>query len=63
MSMCEHRCHCDCGPGCDCRREGHGGFHRRFATRTEQITELETYLADLKAEVLAVEERLADLRR
>jgi len=55
-----------CGHGgetCDC----HGGsphkFHRRYQTRAEQLTELEGYLAELKAEVQAVEERLADLRR
>jgi len=49
---------CTCG-GC----EGDNHFHRRFQTKEEQISELETYLADLKAEVQAVEERLSDLRK
>ena len=57
-----HACSCGDGEcGCDC----HGGHHfeRRFQTKAEQIAELEAYLADLKAEVQAVEEHLADLRR
>jgi hypothetical protein len=49
---------------CECKQRG---FHRRFRSKAEQaaaqIAELETYLADLKAEAQAVEERLADLRR
>ena len=40
-----------------------GGFRRRYQTKGEQISELEGYLAELKAEVQAVEERLADLRK
>jgi hypothetical protein len=32
-------------------------------TKAEQAAELEAYLADLKLEVQAVEERLADLKR
>jgi cell division protein FtsB len=35
----------------------------RFATKAEQIAKLEEYLGALKAEVQAVEEQLADLRR
>ena len=57
-----HACSCGDGEcGCDC----HGGHHfeRRFQTKAEQIAELEAYLADLKTEVQAVEEHLADLRR
>jgi hypothetical protein len=46
--------------GCECKPRG---FHRRFRGKAEQISELETYLAELKAEAQAVEERLADLRR
>ena len=58
-----HACGCGEGQGereCDC----HGGHHveRRFQTKAEQIAELEAYLTDLKAEVQAVEEHLADLR-
>jgi hypothetical protein len=65
-----HRHHgCECGESCDCRGgdcqcgSGNGGFRRRYQTRTEQISELEEYLNELKAEVQAVEERLADLRK
>jgi hypothetical protein len=39
-----------------------GSFQRRYKTKHEQITELETYLSELQLEVQAVEERLADLR-
>ncbi len=49
---------CECGCGC-----GNGGFHRRYPTKAEQIAELEEYLGQVKAEVQAVEERLADLRK
>ena len=55
-------CSCDCGGGSECEC-GKGGFERRFQTKAEQITELEEYLGELKAEVQAVEERLADLRK
>jgi hypothetical protein len=51
---------CDCGCDCDC--EG-GHFQRRYQTKAEQAAELEPYLADLKLEVQAVEERLADLAK
>jgi hypothetical protein len=51
---------CDCG--CDCGSED-GGFERQFLTKAEQIEELESYLAELKLEVQAVEENLADLRK
>ena len=59
----------ECGCGCDCCDEDctcscHGnGFQRRYQTKAEQTAELEAYLAELKAEVQAVEEHLADLRR
>lgn len=47
-------------------RIGHGrggyGFRRQFESREEKAAKLEGYLADLKAEVIAVEEKLADLR-
>jgi hypothetical protein len=52
---------CECGGDCDCGC--HGGFHRRYRTKAEQIAELEAYLAELKLEVQAVEEHLADLRK
>jgi len=54
-------CGCDCDCGCECC--GGGRFHRRYQTKAEQIAELEAYLAELKTEVQAVEERLADLRK
>ena len=57
---CGGECSCDCG--CDCHKGG-GRFHRRYQTKAEQIAELEAYLAELKTEVQAVEERLADLRK
>ena len=56
-----HDCRCEDDRSCSCG--GAGGFRRRYQTRAEQIAELESYLQDLKAEVQAVEEHLADLRR
>ena len=51
---------CECGCSCEC----HGlQFERRFQTKAEQIAELEAYLSQLKLEVQAVEEHLADLRK
>lgn len=53
---------CDCDNSCEC--DGHDGhFERRFQTKAEQIAELEAYLKELKTEVQAVEEHLADLRK
>jgi hypothetical protein len=64
---CRCNCGCDCrgscGRGCCCDRSGESGFERRHQTKAEQIAELEPYLNDLKAEVRAVEEKLADLKR
>jgi hypothetical protein len=48
----------DCQCGC-----GNDGFQRRYQTKAEQVSELEQYLNELKTEVQAVEERLADLRK
>jgi len=65
----QHRHGCDCGKSesaCDCGCEcgcGHGKFHRRYQTKAEQIAQLEKYLAELKTEVQAVEERLAEPRK
>lgn len=62
--MCGGDCECGCGAGsCGCDAGGGRGFHRRYSTKAEQLTELEAYLVELKAEVQAVEERLADLHR
>jgi hypothetical protein len=58
---------CNCGEGhceCGCECDGHhGGFERRYQTKAEQIEELEAYLSEIKTEMQAVEEHLADLRR
>ena len=68
-SKCGSRsgCCCDCcgncGCGCRCNCSGESGFKRRYQTKAEQIAELEPYLKDLKAEVRAVEQKLADLKR
>lgn len=63
--MC-HQCDCGSGRGCDCGCdcECHADrFERRYQTKAEQIEELESYLTELKAELQAVEEHLADLRQ
>ena len=55
---------CSCGGDGSCECGGHAGhFERRYQTKAEQIAELEAYLAELKTEVQAVEEHLADLRK
>jgi len=69
--MCED-CNCQTGETCDCdchfhnecERGCHGGhFERRYQTKAEKIADLEGYLMDLKLEVQAVEEHLADLHK
>jgi hypothetical protein len=40
-----------------------GHFERRYQTKAEKIADLKAYLMDLKLEVQAVEEHLADLRK
>lgn len=63
--MCQ-QCDCQSNQKCEgnCECGGHlGRFQRRFQTKAEQIAELEAYLAQLKTEVQAVEEHLADLRK
>jgi len=62
-----HHGGCECGcrdEGGDCCQgdEHHGGFRRRYQSKAEVIAGLEAYLAELKAEVQAVEERLSELR-
>lgn len=50
--------------GSDCCGVGFGGeFHRRFTSREEVVARLESYLAELRAEAKAVEERIADLKK
>jgi hypothetical protein len=64
----QHGCSCDCGEqcncncGCECCKCG-DHFQRLYQTKEEQIADLEAYLNDLKLEVQAVEEHLADLRK
>lgn len=58
---CRHDGGCGSGSGCDCGCCDCRCFHRRFQTKAEQRQELESYLAELKLEIQAVEERLADL--
>ncbi len=55
---CQQR---DCDCDCDCG----GGDHiqRRYETKEEQISSLETYVGELKQELKAVEERIDDLRK
>ena len=52
----------ECGSSCECGCHA-GHFERRYQTKAEQIAELEAYLRELKTEVQAVEERLADLHK
>jgi len=61
VTCCEGEEGCGCSCGCSCC--GEGGFRRRYQTRAERIAELEGYLRELKTEVQAVEEHLADLKR
>jgi hypothetical protein len=68
--MCEHgENHSKRGFGCMCESEGcghsgHGGqFMRRYETKAERVTRLESYLGDLKAEIQAVEERLSEVKK
>jgi len=56
-------CRCDCRQGsCCCGGGSYGGFRRRYRSKAEVTAEVESYLAALKAEVQAVEERLKELR-
>ena len=60
--MCND-CGCQSDHGCNCDCSHDGQFERRYQTKAEQVTELEAYLGELKLEVQAVEEHLADLRK
>ncbi len=57
-----HSHSCDCEHGCECHCHDRPQFRRRFQTKAEQADELQAYLQELESEVLAVKERLADLR-
>ncbi len=59
---CGCGCDCECGDTCECGcHESH--FERRYQTKAEKIAELEAYLSELKLELQAVEEHLADLKK
>ncbi len=58
---CCECCGCSCGCGC-CGGSEERGFKRRYQTKAEQVAELSQYLQELKNEVQAVEEQLADLK-
>jgi hypothetical protein len=64
-----HGSHSQCGCGAEhsqhgecCHGGGHHGFRRCYTSKAEVIAELESYLAELKAEAQAVEEHLNELR-
>ena len=59
---CDCDCGCECGDTCECACHA-GHFERRYQTKAEKIAELEAYLGQLKLELQAVEEHLADLRK
>lgn len=50
---------------CCCHEAGwcceEGQFRRRYRTKAEEVAELQAYLNELKTEIQAVEERLAEL--
>jgi hypothetical protein len=49
--------------GYDAEMRAHGlKFRRRFATREERIARLGAYLSELRSEVQAVEEHIAELK-
>jgi septal ring factor EnvC (AmiA/AmiB activator) len=60
QSNCQSNESCSCGCDC-CGQDEH--FERRYQTKAEKIAELESYLNELKTEVQAVEEHLADLHK
>jgi len=59
--MCKD-CGCQSDHECECNCHARQ-FERRYQTKAEQIAELEAYLNELRTEVQAVEEHLADLRK
>lgn len=52
-------CHC----GADPRRHGGRDFRRKYWSRGEVLDELHSYLADLRAEISAVEEHITHIER
>ncbi len=55
-------CGCEGGGNCGCGGQGPHSFKRQYQTKAEQVAELEAYLSELKTEVQAVEEHLANLK-
>ena len=53
---------CGCGCGCDCGCGSEGGLQRRYMTHKEELEMLEDYRGELKLELEAVEERIAELK-
>ncbi len=56
--MFENEETCACGGSCSC-----GGHQTEYISREDYIVRLEQYLADLKAEIVAVEAELAEVRQ
>ncbi len=52
---------CACGGACGCG-ENHAQTEQVYLTKEEYVLRLEQYLKDLKAEIVAVEEELAQIR-
>jgi hypothetical protein len=50
---------CCCQPTGNCNGRSHG---RQFLTKEEKIKHLETYAEELKKEIVAVDERIKELR-
>jgi hypothetical protein len=65
QDQCECGSNCSCGEGCDgeCNCEHGNKFHRRYQTKAEKIAELEQYQSELKTELQAVKEMIADLKK
>jgi hypothetical protein len=59
---CNDHDECDCGCNCNCGCGDDIGFQRKFMTRKEELEMLEDYRGDLKLELEAVEERIAELK-
>ncbi len=53
---------CACGGSCGCGGHDHQA-QEVYLTREEYIARLEQYLIDLKAEIVSVENELAELRQ
>lgn len=62
--MCKE---CGCGCHCGCGSHHHGKEHghmrrRRFLTKAEKIERLQNYAEELKKELVAVQERIKELK-